>query len=249
LGGVARRATKIAQEREKGGLVLVLDAGDSLVGDQDPARKTQGRTSVAAMNLMGYDAMALGPQDLALGPGVLQQRIAEAKFAVLSANAVVSATGEPAATPYVLRELGGRQVALVGLSGGSGTKEIAVRDPLETARSVVTRVKGQADLVIVLSHAGASVDQQIADAVPGIALIVSGGPLVMSSSWRSAKTGAFVVQADEAQPGHAGRQMGIATLTIDPRGVTVRDWQRVALVESIPQDPAMAAWVQEQLGR
>jgi 2',3'-cyclic-nucleotide 2'-phosphodiesterase (5'-nucleotidase family) len=144
--------------------------------------------------------------------------------------------------------VGGRQVALVGLSGG-GANEIVVRDPLEAARSVVTRVAGQADLVIVLSHAGASVDQQIADAVPGIALIVSGGPLVISSPWHSAKTGTFIVQADEAQPGHAGRQMGVAALTIDPRGVAMQDWQRVALVESIPQDPAMAAWVQEQLGR
>ena len=227
----------------------MLDAGDSLVGDLDPARKTQGQTSIAAMNLMGYDAMALGPQDLALGRGVLQQRIAEAKFAVLSANAVVSATGKLVATPYVLRELGGRQVALVGLSGGSGTSEIAVRDPLEAARSVVALVAGRADLVIVLSHAGASVDQQIADAVPGIALIVSGGPLVIPSPWRSARTGTVVVQADEAQPGHAGRVMGVATLTIDPRGPVVQDWQRVAIVDSIPEDPAMAAWVQEQLGR
>lgn len=229
--------------------MLLLDAGDSLVGDMDPARKTQGQVSIAAMNLMGYDAMALGPQDLALGPAVLQQRIAEARFAVLSANAVISATGKPAATPYVLRELGGHKVALVGLSGGNSTNEIAVRDPLEAARSVVTRVVGQADLVIVLSHAGASVDQQIADSVPGIALIVSGGRLVTSSPWRSTKTGTVVVQADEAQSGHAGRVMGAARLTVDPRGPAMQDWQRVTIVDSIPDDPAMAAWVQEQLGR
>ena len=180
---MARRATKIAQERKRGGAVLLLDAGDSLAGDQDPARKTQGQTSVAAMNLLGYDAMTLGPQDLALGPAILQQRMAEAKFAFLSANAVVSATGELVATPFVLRELDGHKVALVGLSGGNGTSEIAVRDPVETAKSVVVQVKGQADVVILLSHAGASVDRQIADAAPGIALIVSGGPLAMPAPW------------------------------------------------------------------
>lgn len=249
MGGVARRATKIAEERGKGQPVLVLDAGDSLVGDLDPARKTQGQTSIAAMNLMGYDAMALGPQDLALGPGVLQQRIAEAKFTILSANAVVSATGKLVATPYVVRDLGGHRVALVGLSGGNGTNEIAVRDPLETARSVVDGLAGQADLVIVLSHAGASVDQQVADAVPGIALIVGGGKLATSSPWRSARFGTPVVQVDEAQPGHAGRIMGVARLTMDARGPVMQDWQRVTIVDSIPDDPAMAAWVREQLGR
>ena len=88
---------------------------------------------------------------------------------------------------------------VVGLSGGNGTSEIAVRDPVETAKSVVVQVKGQADVVILLSHAGASVDRQIADAVPGIALIVSGGPLVMPAPWRSEKTGTLVVHADEAR--------------------------------------------------
>jgi 5'-nucleotidase len=250
LGGVARRATRIAQERNKGGAVLLLDAGDSLAGDQDPARKTQGQTSVAAMNLLGYDAMTLGPQDLALGPAVLRQRMAEARFAFLSANAVVSATGKLVATLFVIRELGGHKVALVGLSGGNGTSEIVVRDPVETAKSVVVQVKGQADVVILLSHAGASVDRQIADAVPGIALIVSGGPLALPAPWQSEKTGTLVVHADEAQPGHAGRVMGVATLAFDPRGELVRqDWQRAAIVDSIPDDPAMAAWVQQQSSR
>lgn len=247
---MARRATRIADERKKGGTVLLLDAGDSLVGDQDPARKTQGQTSIAVMNMMGYDAMALGPQDLALGPTVLRQRVAEAKFAVLSANAVVSATGMLAASPFVIRELGGHKVALIGLSGGNGTGEIAVLDPIETAKAVLAQVQGRADVIILVSHAGVSIDRQIADQAPGIALIVSGGPPDLPTPWRSEKTGAFVVHADEALPGHAGRMMGLATLAFDLRGTLARqDWQRVAIVDSIPDDPAMMAWVQQQLSR
>jgi 2',3'-cyclic-nucleotide 2'-phosphodiesterase (5'-nucleotidase family) len=246
LGGVARRATKISQERKKGGAILLLDAGDSLVGDQDPARKTQGQTSVAAMNMLGYDAMVLGPQDLALGPAVLRQRIAEARFAILSANAVVSATGELMVTPFVIRELSGNKVALVGISGG-GTNELVVRNPLQTAQSVVAQVKSQADVIILISHAGASVDRQIADAVPGIALIVSGGPRALPAPWRSDKTGTLVLHADEAQSGHAGRVMGVAALAFDSRGQLVQqDWQSVALADSIPDDPAMSAWVRQQ---
>jgi len=230
--------------------VLLLDAGDSLAGDQDPARKTQGQTSVAAMNRLGYDAMALGPQDLALGPAVLQQRMAEARFAFLSANAVVSATGKLAATPFVIRELGGRKVALIGISGGKGTSEIIVRDPVESAKSVVAQVRSQADVIILVSHAGAAVDRQIADTAPGIALIVSGGPPAMPAPWRSEKTGTLVAHADEALPGHAGRVMGVATLALDPRGQLVKqEWQRAAIVESLAEDPAMAAWVQQQSSR
>ena len=247
---MARRATKIAQTRQQGGFVLLLDAGDSLVGDADPARKTQGQSSVTVMNMLGYDAMALGPQDLSLGLSVLQQRMAEAKFAVLSANAVVSATGKSFATPYVIREFGRRKVAIVGLSGGEGTAEIAVRDPLRTAQTLVPQVTNQADVVILLSHAGETVDQQIADTVPGIALIVSSGPFALAMPWRSEKTGTFIVHADEAQLGHAGRRLGIAALTFESSGKMGQpNWQRVDLGPEIADDPAMAEWIQKQSGQ
>ena len=84
----------------------MLDAGNSLTGDLDPAKRTQGASSVAIMNLMGYDAMALGAGDLSLGLDVIRQRQAEASFPFLSANAVVSGTTELVATPYITREIG-----------------------------------------------------------------------------------------------------------------------------------------------
>ena len=246
MGGVARRATKIAEVRKQGGNMLLLDAGDSLASDQDPALKSQGRTSIQAMNMMGYDAMTLGPLDLALGAAVLQQRIAEARFAVLSANAVIAATGQPLTRPFVVREWGGRKVAIVGLSGG-GTNEIATQDPLKTAQTVVPQARQQAEAVILLSHAGMDMDRQIAESVPGIALIVSGGSSTFESPWRSAQTGAWLWHADEAQPNHAGRMLGIGSLTIDLSGrVSHHAWNVVGLGPEIADDPKMAEWVIQQ---
>jgi 5'-nucleotidase/UDP-sugar diphosphatase len=230
--------------------LLVLDAGDSLVGDQDPARKTQGETSVAAMNLMDYDAMALGPNELALGLSVLRQRIAEAEFAVLSADAVLSDTGELVAVPYTLRAFDGYQVAIIGLSGGGGVPGILILDPLETAQNVVTQVMPLADVIILLSHAGTSIDQRIAENVPGIDLIISGGKFELATPWRSEKTGTLILHADEASPGHAGRRLGIARLTFDTQGQLVEQaWQRLDLSQDIPEDPEMASWVWQQMGR
>jgi 2',3'-cyclic-nucleotide 2'-phosphodiesterase (5'-nucleotidase family) len=247
---VTRRATKIAEEQAKGDALLVLDAGDSLVGDQDPAKKTQGETGVAAMNLMDYDAMTLGPGELALGLEVLRQRIAEAEFVVLSANAVSSDTGELVAVPYTLQAFDGHQAAIIGLSGGSGTPEISILDPLETAQSVVAQVMPRADVIILLSHAGTSIDQQIAENVPGIDLIISGGKFELATPWRSEKTGTLILHADEASPGHAGRRLGIARLTFDTQGQLVEQaWQRLDLSQDIPEDPEMANWVWQQVGR
>jgi len=220
------------------------------VGDQDPARKTQGETSVAVMNLMDYDAMALGPNELALGLSVLRQRIAEAEFAVLSADAVLSDTGELVAVPYTLRAFDGYQVAIIGLSGGGGVPGILILDPLETAQNVVAQVMPLAEVIILLSHAGTSIDQQIAENVPGIDLIISGGKFELATPWRSEKTGTLILHADEASPGHAGRRLGIARLTFDTQGQLVEQaWQRLDLSQDIPEDPEMMDWVWQQMGR
>jgi 2',3'-cyclic-nucleotide 2'-phosphodiesterase (5'-nucleotidase family) len=237
----------INQERALGGPVLVLDAGDGLVGDRDPARRTQGETSVAALNLLGYDAMALGPKDLALGLDVLRRRIAEADFAVLSANAVVLTSGELLAIPYLVRLFDGHVVAIVGLSGGGGTAEITLLDPLETARAMVAEVATQADVIILLSHAGALVDQQISQLVPGIDLIISGGEMQIEIPWWSEGTGTLILHADVSSPGHAGRRMGIARLGFDDAGrLAAQSWEQLTLGPEVTDDPAISAWVARQ---
>ena len=246
VGGVARRATMINQEKKKNPNTLILDAGDSLVGDQEPALKTQGKSSVDVMNQLGYDAMALGPADLALGLETLRARMAEAKFAMLSANAVVTGTEDLIAKPYTVREIAGHRVAIVGLSGGKGTAEIGVRDPFAAAQEIVPKARQEADIVILLSHAGQMIDQQIADQVPGIGAIVSGGEGARQKAWESATTGVPVYHADQALAGHAGRMLGVGALSFDAGGkLKSQKWQQIALNADIADDPAMAAWVQE----
>jgi len=248
LGGVARRATTINLERQRNSHILVLDAGDSLTGDQDPALKTQGQTSVDAMNRLGYDAMALGPTDLSLGLDVLRARMAEARFAMLSANAVVTGTTELVAKPYVVREMAGHRVAIVGLSGGDGTAAIGVLDPLVTALKIVPEARREADIVILLSHAGPAADQLIADGVPGIAAIVSGGAGgAMTTAWVSKTSGVPIYRADLAMTGHAGRAVGIGRLDFDASGqLKAQSWRAVSLSPDVADDRAMAEWVQEQ---
>jgi 2',3'-cyclic-nucleotide 2'-phosphodiesterase (5'-nucleotidase family) len=246
---VARRATKIGDERKVGGSVLVLDAGNSLTGDRDPARISAGATSIEAMNLLGYDAMALGPMDLALGPEVLRQRMAEAKFPLLSANAIDRETGKLLAKPFVVLEIGAYRVAIVGISGRSDADGITVSDPLAAAREVAATVRSQSDELIVLSNAGTSVDQQIADAVPGITAIVEGGEGALSEPWVSGLTKTLIFHADEASAGHAGRILGIARLTLDRNGsLADYSWQRFPLGPEVADDAAVATWVTSKTG-
>jgi 2',3'-cyclic-nucleotide 2'-phosphodiesterase (5'-nucleotidase family) len=248
LGGVARRATAIEQERAKGGSVLVLDAGNGLSGDRDPAKRTEGATSITAMNMIGYDAAALGPNDLKLGPIALRQRINEAQFPIVSANAVMSNTDELLTIPYVLLRFGGHRIAVAGLTGGDGTSEISVRDPLGTARAILPEIEIQADVIILLSTAGQEINLQIAELRQGVDVIISGGPSQLATPLRAESTSTLILPGDHSSPGHAGRRIGIARLGFGAKGqLLTHRWERLELGPEFARDPALASWVAKQI--
>jgi 2',3'-cyclic-nucleotide 2'-phosphodiesterase (5'-nucleotidase family) len=240
---VARRATIIKQLRAEASNVLLLDAGNSLVGDRDPALRTRGQSSVEAMNIMGYDAMTLGEMDLRLGKTALEQRRAEATFPLLSANAVLLATGELLLSPYTILEMGGHRIGIIGLSDGADLGELQVRPPLETTREIVPQLEKEADIIILLSHAGLFRDEEIAAAVPGIDLIVSGGPDTLNEPYRDPTQGTVIVHADVVGAGHAGRQVGVGRLSFDENGRLLdARWGKVSLGLEVADDREMSAW-------
>jgi len=244
VGGVARRATIIKQKRADSPYLLVLDAGDSLIGDRTPATKSQGQSSVEVMNMMGYDAMALGEGDLAkLGLDTLQQRIQEASFAVLSANAFFSETGEPLTQPYAMYEKGGHRIAVIGLTGLATIPGVEIRDPLASVQQVIAQLGDQADILILLSHAGLATNRQVAAEVPEIDLVISGGGEAVTREplWIDNKRA--IVHVDNPSPGHAGRWIGIGTWPFDEREeLQGQRWEMLALGPEIADDPEVLEW-------
>ncbi|MHB0857862.1 MAG: bifunctional metallophosphatase/5'-nucleotidase [Anaerolineae bacterium] len=167
------------QRREADGPTLVLDAGDALLGES-LALRSEGRVIVAAMNAMGYDAMAVGLMDLAKGVEVLLARSEEARFAVLSANIVRREGGETLVRPYTLIERGGVRFGIIGVSepevmqAPGAADLIQVLDPVEALARLLPEVQAQSDVVIVVSHLGLEGDRALASEAPGIDIIVGG---------------------------------------------------------------------------
>jgi 2',3'-cyclic-nucleotide 2'-phosphodiesterase (5'-nucleotidase family) len=242
---VARRATAIRQERETAAHVLVLDAGDTLISDRPLALMSESQVVVQAMNLMGYDAMTLGEGDLGLGADVLRQRMAEAEFAFLSAN--VEFNGELFAQPYLIKEVGGYQVAIVGLTGvpTSEVGSFVVRDPLLSARDVVGQLESQADIIILLVHVGQRLEQQLISQVEGIDIIVGGsGEPRSSSAAQDESTGVLVLPSERPATGHAGRFLGVSRLTFDGQGALAGYASlMLGLRPEVVDDPELAALV------
>lgn len=197
--------------------------------------------------MLGYDAMVLGEGDLKkLGLSSLQQRISEANFVVLSANVVSAATNKLMFEPYLLRDIAGHRVAVIGLTGSVTMTEIVVLDPLETAKKVVAELKSQADVIILLSHAGLKINNQLINAVPEIDLLISGGSKGVTPAPLLTADGRMTLQADTPSPGHAGRYIGTGRWTFDALGQLVDyKWQQLALDPDITDDPQLLNWAKK----
>jgi 2',3'-cyclic-nucleotide 2'-phosphodiesterase (5'-nucleotidase family) len=240
---LARRATFIAQQRAQNQHLLVLDAGDALFSDRALTQASQGALIIEAMNMMGYDAMVLGEQDLRLGPAVLRERMKEAFFPFLSANVRARGEGHLFAQPYTLVDLGGRTWAIVGLTGlpPAEVAGLVVDDPVGAAREWIPEAARQAEVLIVLSHLGWSQNILLADMFPEVDLIIGGGAeLARIQQATSAVTGSQLVQAEFPSAGHAGRMIGRWQVGFSNEGrLIVGEWQVVGLEPSYADDPAI----------
>ncbi len=223
-----------------------------LNGEEGIGLATKGKALVEAMNMMHYDAMGLGSGDFIVGLDLLKERMKAAQFPMLSANAVLSDTGELIAQPYAIKDLGqGYRVALVGLTDpyvqalteASPGPVIRALDPIETLKKVMAEVSGKADAVIVLSHLGSQDDRALAQAIPGIAAIVGGKSGEIMPPTQVGPSHTVLAQAASQ-----GRYLGELWLTLNESGqVTAVRGEEKSLEGEIPDDPAMAKFVDEQL--
>lgn len=234
------------QEREASENVLLLDGGNTLFGDRPLAQQTQGQAIVEAMNLLGYDALVLGDQDFRLGLDVLRQRMEEAEFPILSANAVISGTDQLFATPHIIKEVGDHKVAIIGLTNQEAAQvaggDIAVANPLEALQYFVVEVSEEADVIIVLSHLSTEMDLMLASQVKGIDLIVGGHSrdVLDPPLWNE------VSRTVIAQAGYQGRWIGVVSLEIDSQGTVAGHKGKVVLLgDEFADDPEMEAFLDQ----
>lgn len=223
--------------------MLLLDAGNTLFGEM-LALKSEGRVIVEAMSAMGYDAMTVGALDLSKGVSVLLERAKEARFPILSANMVSRSDKKPLLQPYTILERDGVRYGILGLTehdavtAPSAAEVIDVLDPVATARQYLPEIQEQSDMVIVLSHLGVEEDKALAQAVPGIQIIVGGRTRKLL---RPAEVAGDTVIV---QMGYDGEWMGRLDIAWDAQGQ--RSEPLVEIVDlgpDVADDPEMVALV------
>lgn len=271
VGGYTRLATALKNERAKAHYpTITVDGGDFSMGSLFQTIYATDAPELRALGQMGYDVVTLGNHEFDYRqkglaemlyaakqsgdtiPAVVQANYTTPKDAAAGQNLTEAFVNYPV-TPYTVVEKDGLKVAVFGVMGVD-SDECApmsgmVYEPMiDAAKRVVKEIqeKEAPDFIICLSHGGTEKgkgeDYELAKAVSGIDLIVSGHthttlsePIVVNST--------PIVSC-----GPYTQNLGSITLKkldAEDEQLTFEDYKLIPIDESIKADPDMTALAEE----
>ncbi len=267
-GGYARLMTALERERREHPEALTLDGGDFSIGSLIQTLYTTQAAELRTMGAMGYDAVTLGNHEFDHQGAGFGEMLNAAALSGDPLPAIVEANYRPspdnpdlleiqrAMASYgvkdsILLERGGTVYGIFGLMGRDShdcapASGFVLEDAAQAARRCVEELRSQgAQFIICLSHSGTnekkklSEDEQLAEAVDGIDLIVSGHthttlaePIVVKDT--------YIVSA-----GPYCQNLGSITLEWQEDGEkTLVDYHLLPIDETLPENPKIAALVE-----
>ncbi len=200
FGGAARFAALVRQLRQAaeadGGNVLVLSAGDSyLAGPEFSASLDRGTLpyyDTIALELIGYDAIAIGNHEFDFGPDVLADFIGGFTAPVPFVSANLDISGEPRLAELaaagrivasVVLDVGDERVGIVGATT-PGLPYLSIPRNVRVSADVAALVQREVDAltfagvnkVILISHVqGLDGDVALAERLHSIDITIAGG--------------------------------------------------------------------------
>lgn len=223
-GGVARRATLIKQLRKANPQLLLLDSGPSFAGGlMDEYTLNTGldtrrsEVNIEALTLMKYDALAVGDEEFNFGTQFLRTQIKKSGLDFLSCN-IIEPDGSLAFKPYIIKEVKGLKVGIIGLSPLAAKQKAEGLNLLEAKPAVKMAVealkKEGADIIILLSHEGESEDLKLLKEVKGIDVVIIAQNRLKEEPF-SLNEGAIMLK-----PSWQGRRLGKLTLKVKDKKIT-----------------------------
>ncbi|MDY0116976.1 MAG: thiosulfohydrolase SoxB, partial [Sulfurimonadaceae bacterium] len=255
MGGIAHIKTYLDSVRKERGAqnVLFLDSGDTWQGT-GVALKTGGEAIVKAQNYLGVDLM-VGHWEFTYGKERVKELIEMLDGKFISQNIIgddpfADEYEELIFEPYSIEIRNGVKIGIIGQSfpftSTANPKEFtegwSFGLRLETLQEYVDELRGEHDVdcVVVLSHDGFSVDQEVARTVHGIDFILSGHTHDPSPQPITIN-GCVIVIA-----GSHGKYIGRLDIEVKDKKVIDYEYKLVPMASNlIPADPAGEKLVEE----
>ncbi len=252
VGGFSHLSTLIQRMKASRPGALLLDGGDTWQGSAT-ALWTKGQDMVDAALQLGVDVMT--PHwEMTLGAERVKQIVDndfKGRVSFLAQNIKTNDFGDPVFDPYVIRDMNGVAVAIIGQAfpytpianpryfvpdWTFGIQEENLQQVIDDARS-----KG-AEVVVLLSHNGMDVDLKLASRVRGLDAILGGHTHDGVPKPVQVRNSGGVTLVTNA--GSNGKFLGV--LDFDVRNGKVADFRYKLLpvfADYLPADPAMEALI------
>lgn len=263
-GGYTRLATLLKQEREAHPDALTLDAGDFSMGSLFQTIYATHAPELQALGAMGYDVTTLGNHEFDYRAQGLAGMLNAAVDSGSPLPAIVQANYKPPESDttsweawerygiqdYIILERGGISYGIFGLMGEEADSNAPMsgmefEPTVEAAQRTVAAIQAELEqssnpsLIICLSHSGTDgkgkgEDYELAKAVDGIDLIISGHThTVLEEPLQVGNT--LIVSAGEYTS-----YLGSLTLSWSEDGQkTIQDYRLIPVDETVAADPGM----------
>ncbi|MGB7317897.1 MAG: bifunctional metallophosphatase/5'-nucleotidase [Planktotalea sp.] len=257
FGGSARLVTALEAARKRTNNSILVDGGDQFQGTLFYTYY-KGKLAAEMMNKMGYDAMTVGNHEFDDGPEVLRGFMDAVNFPVLMSNADVSGeellAGKLAKSTVI--ERGGEKLGLIGLTP-QDTDELASPGPNVIFTDPVDAVQGEVDKltemgvnkIIVLSHSGFVVDQEVAAGTTGVDVIVGGHSNTLLSNTQERAVGPYPTMVGSTAIVQAyayGKFLGELNVTFNDAGeITEAVGEPIIMDGAVAEDGATKARITE----
>ncbi|MDD2240614.1 MAG: bifunctional UDP-sugar hydrolase/5'-nucleotidase [Kiritimatiellae bacterium] len=261
-GALLQCATIIQKIRAENPHTLLVDCGDVFQGTAD-SFLTQGGIMVQAMNALNYDAWAIGNHEFDWGLDRLGHLLRQMQAVPLAANLVVgprAPDGFERVQPYVMREVDGLKVAIVGLTTpnlpqwfrGLADADLQVLKSRRALEQILPQIRRERPhILVLLAHQGLMARDDDANQIKAICRRFSEFDVVLGGHLHWVLAGARIGRTDYAQAGSGGRGVMRVDMVYDTvKGAVIdKTFTYLPVAVDTPTDEDLAALVADDLAQ
>lgn len=204
---------------------LFFDAGDNVDLTGIETIGTNGKISSEMLNEFGCVARVLGDCEGFLGKEVIESICKSSNFPVVTCN-IYDIKGKKlkGLEDYTIFTLGYLRILIIGVTVAYNEfynlVNLLVKDPIAEVKRVISEVnRNDYDLVLVLSHLGFNLDQELAKTIENIDVII-GGHSHTAIDKNYSENGVIICQAN-----HHGKCIGELMVTYDLKQKEIQSFQ------------------------
>ena len=244
--------------REKQTPLLLVDTGGFLA-TKNRDHKLRGDVTLEGMARLGYDAVNLGSSDFYFGPDYLEDMASNLSIPFVSTNLLPVTANEPWFKNYLVREINGIGIGILGLISPESFEALPNRDEITGIRVVppalvlkeaVPGIREKVDVVLLLSHLTPEETGLLLHEVSGIDVAI-----VACTTEECGQMDVEDLEEAENPPlllcaQEKGITLGsIEILKPSDRPIKIQRVERIDLGDSVPHDPEIDALIDNAYAR